>query len=101
MSGRGDGDTSGLKTRGGKKVIVRTALAPGDLRPALAMEKRASSSKTASAEPNASNNDTTEGEAAENAPKRSRKKGATAASKKNSKKSAEDAIQVDNVVATT
>ena len=71
MSGRGDGDTSGLKTRGGKKVIVRTALAPGDPRPALAMKKRASSSKTASAEPNASNNDTMEGEAAENAPKRS------------------------------
>jgi hypothetical protein len=101
MSGHSDGIGPGVKTRGGKPVIVRTALARGDQRPAIAMKKRASSSKTPSVAPNASNNVSMEVEAAETAIKCSRKKGATAASKKKSKQSAEDTIRVPLVEATT
>ena len=100
MSGHGDGIGPGMKTRGGKKVIVRTALAPGDPRPAIAMKICPSSSKPPSDPVNASNNDGTDADTARNTTKRLQKKTAPVVSKKKSKKSAEENVPEHTVEAT-
>ena len=74
MSSRGDGVGPGVKTRGGKKVVIAAVLAPGAPRAALATKKRVSLSIPPSAAPNASNNDTTDANAGRNTTKRLRKK---------------------------
>jgi len=74
MSSRGDGVGPGVKTRGGKKVVIAAVLAPGAPRAALAFKKRVSSSIPPSDPVNASNNDTMDADAGGKATKRLRKK---------------------------
>jgi len=74
MSSRGDGVGPGVKTRGGKKIVVPGVLVAGAPRKALATKKRVSSSIPPSDPVNASNNDTMDADAGGKATKRSRKK---------------------------
>ena len=101
MSGRGGGIGPGVKTRGGRKVVIDAVLAPDAPRAALATRNRASSSKAPSEVPNPSQNNTTDVLAAGNTSKRLLKKTAPAVCKEATKKLSQAALPEVHVEATT